>query len=318
MRRKAKVCALWALLLCLAALCAMAEGGKIVRITNHRSVNVRNGPDAGYKAIGSAEPGDTFAYLGTKDNWHCIQFEDDVKGYVSSKLSVVEDAPDSWSGFELATAAPKATPIPAAQVAVGMGLSSDLIVRITHNKTVNVRTGPGTSYEAIGSVTPQSEFAYLGTESGWHCIQYDYGEKGYVSANLSAVESAPDKKKYARITNDRSVNVRTGPGTGYEAIGSARPEDTFDYLGSENGWHCIEFDGGVVGYVSGNLASLEFEGKPLQKKEKADDEDGSQPSGGSGGHWEWRYQWRYEWKYGSDGLPYQVRTNSPVQVWVPD
>ena len=330
MKRSALVCLFFVLLIGLFAASAAADGDKIVRITNYRSVNVRNGPDAGYKAIGSAEPDDTFPYLGTKDNWHRIQYEDGVEGYVSGKLSVVEDAPERWSAVpklsdkpELKAQTdvkPEPNRIPAAQVSMGAGLSSDLIVRITHTRTVNVRTGPGTGYEAIGSVKPESEFAYLGTENGWHCIQYDYGEKGYVSAKLSAVEAAPDKKKFARITNYRSVNVRTGPGTEYEAIGSVKPEETFSYLGSENGWHCIEYDG-MMGYVSGNMASLEFEGHPLKKKVTTAESGGSDSSGsssGSGGHWEWQWKWRWEWRYDSNGRPYQVQTNSPVQVWVND
>lgn len=270
--------------------CVTAESGKIVRITNYRSVNVRNGPDAGYKAIGSAEPGETFAYLGTKDNWNCIQYKEGVKGYVSGKLSVVEDAPQQQgktASAAKATPAPKATPVPANRagktVKVGASISKGSIVRITNYRSVNVRTGPGTQYDAIGSALPEETYAYLGTENNWHCIQYAYGVKGYVSANLSALEEADGVKKITRITNYRAVNVRTGPGTQYDTVGSVQPEETFAYLGTENNWNCIQYRSGVTAYVSGNLSSVEIEGKPLKKIVIATESSSSSSSSGSSG-----------------------------------
>lgn len=45
---------------------------------------------------------------------------------------------------------------------------------------LNVRTGPGTDYDAIGSIAGDETYAVLGEQAGWHEIRYQ-GQSGYVS-----------------------------------------------------------------------------------------------------------------------------------------
>ena len=54
-------------------------------------------------------------------------------------------------------------------------------VQIEKGKKCYVRTGPGTSYKAIGVAHSEDKLKYLGaTENGWHKVEY-HGNEGYVS-----------------------------------------------------------------------------------------------------------------------------------------
>lgn len=59
--------------------------------------------------------------------------------------------------------------------------------------------------------------------------------------------------EYVYVTGD-VLNIRSGPGTGYEVLGQARYGDSLVVLGKEGTWHLIYY-WGVTGYVSGDYIS---------------------------------------------------------------
>lgn len=146
-----------------------------------------------------------------------------------------------------------------------LALETEKIVRITHYQKVNVRKGPGTGYGVRGEVRPGDTFRYLGEEDGWYCIQYTESKKGWVWHEMAEVETvysgsvsfAKDEEGYVHITNRNRVNVRSGPGTGYKVIGEAKPGDWYTYHGTTKGWHLIQFEPGVYGYVANNMSEVE-------------------------------------------------------------
>ena len=69
-----------------------------------------------------------------------------------------------------------------------------------------------------------------------------------------------------------ALNVRSGPGKEYEAIGKARAGEEYTVSGeTENGWYRIDYNGGE-GYVSGEYVTVALSG---QEKE-ADAENGEE------------------------------------------
>lgn len=58
-----------------------------------------------------------------------------------------------------------------------------------------------------------------------------------------------------KITTD-SLNVRSGPGKDYDAIGKVYSSETVTITGSENGWYLIDYNG-VEGYVSAKYVEME-------------------------------------------------------------
>ena len=121
---------------------------------------------------------------------------------------------------------------------------------VTGNE-LNIRSGPGTGYQSVGSmnygerVTILEQFTYNGvtwgcTKSGWISMQYVYVDG-----------TGPDDEVFAVVTGDE-LNIRSGPGTGYESVGSLEYGDEVTILfelevgdttwgNISKGWICMDY-----------------------------------------------------------------------------
>jgi len=99
---------------------------------------------------------------------------------------------------------------------------------VTGNE-LNVRSGPGTGYASVGSldygdrVTILEQFTYNGvtwgcTKNGWISMQYVY---------VDGTEN--DDSQFATVTGDQ-LNIRSGPGTGYDSVGVLNSGDEVTIL----------------------------------------------------------------------------------------
>ena len=147
----------------------------------------------------------------------------------------------------------------------GMAVRYGEVVRITNRNAVNVRKGPGAGYGMIGEAQPDNVYAYLGTENGWHRILFTGDTEGYVSGKLTTVESGlvPDYagdgervEAIVRVTHYNALNVRKGPGKNYGVMGEVKPGTTWTYLGTDDGWNLIDYNG-KTGYIAANRTEVE-------------------------------------------------------------
>ena len=58
------------------------------------------------------------------------------------------------------------------------------------------------------------------------------------------------------INADKGLNIRSGPGTGYDKVASATNGARVAILGEENGWYKIIYSGNKTGYVSKDFVSI--------------------------------------------------------------
>ena len=146
----------------------------------------------------------------------------------------------------------------------GLAIRRGDVVRITNSNAVNVRKGPGTGYGVIGEAASDNIYVYLGTENGWHRIIFRDTE-GYVSGNRTAIEDGlvPDYVGYGEkvnavvnVTHYNALNVRKGPGKNYGAMGEARPGTSWTYLGMDDGWNIIDYNG-KTGYIAANRTEVD-------------------------------------------------------------
>ncbi len=132
---------------------------------------------------------------------------------------------------------------------------------IEANSTINVRSGPGTGYSIIGRISPGTSYAVLGQQNGWYAISFN-GQTGYVAGWLVRVVSGGSASPPSggsptgqMIEANSTINVRSGPGTGYSVIGRISPGTSYAVLGQQNGWYAISFNG-QTGYVAGWLVRV--------------------------------------------------------------
>lgn len=151
----------------------------------------------------------------------------------------------------------------------GMALRLGNVVRVVNPGTLNVRKGPSTDYGVVGVVKPDYIYVYLGTENGWNKIIYSEDVVGYISGKKSTVEAGlvpdaysdgPYAEAVVHITHTGTLNIRKGPSKDTKVIATAKPKDTYKYMGPDNGWYCIQLQDGTIGYVAANRSEVEFLG----------------------------------------------------------
>ena len=116
---------------------------------------------------------------------------------------------------------------------------------------LNVRSGPGTGYGTVGSlsygdrVTILEQFTYNGTT--WGCTK-----DGWIAMSYVFVDGTKnDDSQYATITGDE-LNIRSGPGTGYNSVGTLNKGDEViihfilkvgntSWGNVDKGWVCMDY-----------------------------------------------------------------------------
>ena len=227
---------------------------------------VRSGPGRGYTKLTTLEEGEACEFLGSTSTdergvvWYRVRC-DDVDGWVSSRYTVLVGSTGDWSD--------------------GWGDDDGYweggdtrYVRATGG-VVNVRSGPGVSYEDVGTLARGECLPYLNETrydaggQAWYKAQYYsygevwvsavYSELTYTRTDAYADDDAGTSGSYIQATG--RLNVRSGPGLGYDDKGTLLSGSTATYLGEystdERGvtWYKISYNGGS-GWVSSRYCTL--------------------------------------------------------------
>ena len=218
------------------------ETKSIPRGTVITGANVRSGPGSSYSVIGFAPRGTMYLLAGQSGLWYKIYFDGKV-GYILS------------SYFSVSSTTPVPQPSPTPESVQG--------TIVNCNNSVNVRSGPGTNYSAIGSALKGAAYTVMGQSGLWYKIAFG-GNVGYISAGYFMVSStasalqppAAESSVQGTIINcNSSVNVRNGPGTNYAIIDSAPKGATYTVIGKSGAWYRIEFNGKLA-YISESYFSV--------------------------------------------------------------
>lgn len=90
---------------------------------------------------------------------------------------------------------------------------------------LNVRSGPGTEYDSVGSLNKGDSVNILERikigKTTWGCTKTGWVSMDYVDTDGKGVETTTDGAGSGKVIGD-TVNVRSGPGTDYEVIGSVK------------------------------------------------------------------------------------------------
>jgi N-acetylmuramoyl-L-alanine amidase len=125
---------------------------------------------------------------------------------------------------------------------------------------INIRTGPGTDYSIIKQAGSGERFTILEQSGDWYCISLSTGQKGWLAGWLVNIEkpqaaTIQNTEQVAKV-NSSSVNIRSGPGTGYEVIAQGVSGSVFPILGSSGEWYKISLSSGGSGWIAGWLVTV--------------------------------------------------------------
>ena len=228
-------------------------------------LNVRSGPGTTYSKLGQLAQGKTVTLISQIKNtagniWYKYQFGDGKYGYIYSQYVKVSDVPQD----------------------VETALTDK--VAYVNEGPLNVRSGPGTSYSKLGTLAEGTTVALISQIKNtagniWYKFQTSDGKYGYIyseyvtlkDAASSEEPEAPEVTEPAEpvtfqmgtVTTDSgyTLNVRSGPGTGYSKLGSLNSGAVVTVIGSEkasNGkvWYKYQFNSSKVGYICSDYVSV--------------------------------------------------------------
>ncbi|MBX9185209.1 SH3 domain-containing protein [Clostridium sp. K04] len=144
------------------------------------------------------------------------------------------------------------------------------------SNSLNVRSGAGTNYSVLGSLSNGAKVEIVGTSGSWYKIKYGSGY-GYVSKDYVTVSSSsnnsssnsgssnsgssnnttttPSTSTTGTIKVNDTLNVRSGAGTSYSVIGSLKNGAKVEIVGTSGSWYKIKYGSGY-GYVSKDYVTV--------------------------------------------------------------
>lgn len=128
--------------------------------------------------------------------------------------------------------------------------------------SMNVRKGPGVGYEVVTWVKNGQTVTVLESGKTWTKIKVDKsGKVGYIKTSALSGTSAPTADAAYTLGSvatryaSSNVNVRKGPGTGYEALFTVSRNARLEILGEEGNWYLVRTENGKTGYISKSYVS---------------------------------------------------------------
>jgi N-acetylmuramoyl-L-alanine amidase len=131
---------------------------------------------------------------------------------------------------------------------------------VVSSNILNIRTGPGTGYSIITQAGSGDRLPVLEKSGDWYCVNLSTGQKGWLAGWLVNIEkpqaaAAQSTGQVAKV-NSGSVNIRSGPGTGYDVITQVGPSSVLPIIGISGDWYKVSLSSGGSGWIAGWLVTV--------------------------------------------------------------
>ncbi|MBE5807548.1 MAG: hypothetical protein E7317_04315 [Clostridiales bacterium] len=224
-------------------------------------VNLRTGPGLDYASIGVVPKGTELVYLNESSiddrgvAWYKISYGSSYS-WVSSRYATLSNGEESVEKKEK---------------------TSRSGGTLWATAAVNIRSGPGVSYNTVGVLEEGASARYVGNDSydaaetAWFQIETDEVSGWVSSAYVTFTEKKAPREEpeeeatvsgaFVSITGSRT-NLRSGPGVVYSELTTMEEGDTAVYLDNyatdeyETIWYNVSY-GDYTGWVSSRYAVLD-------------------------------------------------------------
>ncbi|MCL2336846.1 MAG: N-acetylmuramoyl-L-alanine amidase [Firmicutes bacterium] len=209
-------------------------------IVKNDDVNLRSAPGTNSSIITTVPKGQRFQVLETKGDWYKVTFGQQT-GWIA--------------GWMVETATADSTPTQQTQQQNSAGKTKQATITAD---SVNVRSGPGSSYSTITTVNKGAKFSVAGTSGQWVKINLPNGKTGWVAGWLSSVSETaapnanvaanqPAANNQTAFSSTAVVNNQTAANStatsGNQSSSTAAKVSTNEAN--------AQLNGGVIGWVSG-------------------------------------------------------------------
>ncbi len=116
---------------------------------------------------------------------------------------------------------------------------------------VQLRTGPGTNYQAKWEYGKGYPLKILTTKGKWYKVKDFENDTGWVYKNL--VNRTPHMIVKVNKGKNKKINIRSGPGTKYKVVGQAYYGVVFETVKQNAGWAQVKHESGLKGWIKRSL-----------------------------------------------------------------
>ena len=208
------------------------------------ALRLRNEANTTSTILATASKGDTVVILEDAGNgWYKVDYNT-VEGYMSSEYLTVSTQADVTIGYGLVQA---------------------------DGSTLNVRSGPGTSYDKVATLSDNAVVTIVGIDNGWYKIKISSGTVGYVSSEymVTCKDSAG-----SRGDGTTAVAATSNSSMGQQVVAYAKQFMGVPYVYGGNGpnsFDCSGFTSYIYrhfGYTLNRTASTQLSnGTAVSKSE---------------------------------------------------
>lgn len=240
------------------------------------ALRLREQPNTSCSTLTTLTKGTAVKLLSSEENgWYKVSYKN-YEGYMSAEhLTVTGSVGSETTNEEPAEEAPaEETPVEET-TSVENSNTSDSFAAVVTAGPLNVRSGPGTDYSRIGSLSKGAAVTVIDTDGDW-CKIESGSLTGYVfseyivkaetaSAATSSTSTTLSDAQYA-FTPDASIaqeamvlrgplNIRSGPGAKYALLGKLNVGTEMTIYKEVDGWYQMTC-GNYQGYVHADYVIL--------------------------------------------------------------
>ncbi|RBW70433.1 SH3 domain-containing protein [Bacillus taeanensis] len=219
------------------------KSSKVISSTVN-GLNVRSGPGTNFQIIGQLNQYESVPYVKEQGNWTNLVYEG-KSGWAASWLITTSELKEN---DQASSPHPKET---------------SAVVKAT---SLNVRSGPSTTYNVIGAVKKGEKVSIIAVKEGWYQINFHnktgWISKDYVESSSNHTDSSQNHSDSA-VENSPTVtllyngtNLRKGPSTSTTVIGRGDKGDQFQIIDTAGSWYKIQLSNKKEAYVAGWIVKV--------------------------------------------------------------
>ena len=221
-------------------------------------LNVRESTSTSSKKVFTVKRDAVYSYSKSKtangDDWYYIKVNNSISGWVVGRYVTVK--PNSTTATTTSQEPPQSTQADSDKTSGTLTVTASVL---------NVRSKASSSGTIVTTVKKDTSYSFTDVKTTvdetWYHITVSNSKKGWVLGTYVKVKEddnhvQPTEKAGTLTVTGTSVNIRSGPGTNYEKITTAKKDSTFTYTETKNNWYCIKLSTGKKGWIIGDYVEL--------------------------------------------------------------